>query len=78
MMTDISLETGQTARLEGGIMRVQPNVPRGTPHHYRLTARHTGGGLLDVRCADLDATMAFLRQLEPLGYAMCSLSRVEG
>lgn len=75
-MTDIGLETGQTARLEGGIMRVQPKTA--PPHHYKLTARHSGGGLLDVRCADLDATMAFLRQLEPLGYAMCSLSRVEG
>ena len=77
-MTDISLETGQTARLEGGIMRVQRPVPRGTPHHYKLTARHVGGSLLDARCADLDRTMAFLRQLEPLGYTMCSLSRVEG
>lgn len=75
-MTDITLETGQTARLEAGIVQVQKRVP--VPHHYRLTAQHKGSGLVDVRCSEYDAAVAFLKQLEALGYAMRSLSRVEG
>lgn len=75
-MTDITLETGQTARLEAGIVQVQKRVP--VPHHYRLTAQHKSGGLVDVRCSEYDAAVAFLKQLEALGYAMRSLSRVEG
>jgi hypothetical protein len=75
-MTDITLETGQTARIEAGIVQVQKRVP--VPHHYRLTAQHRGGGLVDVRCSEYDAAVAFLKQLERLGYAMRSLSRVEG
>jgi len=75
-MTDITLETGQTARIEAGIVQVQKRVP--VPHHYRLTAQHKGGGLVDVRCSEYDAAVAFLKQLERLGYAMRSLSRVEG
>ncbi len=75
-MTDITLETGQTARIEAGIVQVQKRVP--VPHHYRLTAQHKGGGLLDVRCSEYDAAVAFLKQLERLGYAMRGLTRVEG
>jgi hypothetical protein len=74
-MTDIILETGQTARIEAGIVQVQKRVP--VPHHYRLTAQHKGGGLLDVRCSEYDAAVAFLKQLERLGYTMRGLSRVE-
>jgi hypothetical protein len=74
-MTDITLETGQTARFEAGIVQVQK---RPVPHHYRLTAQHKGGGLVDVRCSEYDAAVAFLKQLERLGYAMRSLTRVEG
>jgi hypothetical protein len=75
-MTDITLETGQTARLEAGIVQVRARVP--VPHHYKLTAQHKGGGLIDVRAAGYDEAVAFLRQLERLGYTMRSLSRVEG
>lgn len=75
-MTDITLETGQTARIEAGIVQVQKRVP--VPHHYKLTAQHKAGGLVDARCADYDEAVAFLKQLERLGYTMRSLSRVEG
>lgn len=75
-MTDITLETGQTARIEAGIVSVQKRLP--PPYHYRLTAQHKAGGLLDVRCSDYDAAVAFLKQLEALDYTMRSLSRVEG
>jgi hypothetical protein len=74
-MTDIKLETGQTVHIEDGIARVQP---KGAPHHYKLTARHVQGGLLDVRCAEYGEAIAFLGQLERLGYTMHALSRVEG
>lgn len=74
-MTSIALQTGQTAQFRDGIMQVQP---RGAPHHYKLTAQHAQGGLLDVRCAEYAHAVAFLKQLERLGYTMRSLIRVEG
>jgi hypothetical protein len=74
-MTDITLPAGQTARLEAGVVQVQP---RAAPHHFKLTAQHKGGGLLDVRTAEYDDAVKFLKQLERLDYVMRSLSRVEG
>ena len=71
-MTDITLETGQTAQFKDGIMQVQP---KSAPHHYKLTAQHARGGLLDVRAATYDQVIAFLKQIEPLGYAMRNIVR---
>lgn len=76
-MTDITLSSGQTARLEAGVVQVQPPGRQGPPHHYKLTAQHRDGGLLDVRTAEYDDAVAFLKQLERLDYTMRSLSRVE-
>ena len=75
-MTDnpITLATGQTATLEEGVMRVTAPAP---PHHYKMTAQHKSGGLLDVRCARAEEAMAFLAQLEPLGYTLRNIVRVK-
>ena len=75
-MTNISLETGQTAQLRDGIMQVQPRAA--LPHHYKLTAQHRGGGLLDVRTASYDDAVVFFKQLEPLGYTLRNIVRLEG
>jgi hypothetical protein len=79
--TPITLPTGQTATLEEGVMRVTTSAPprpaRGL-HHYKMTARHEKGGLLDVRTAEIDDAMAFLKQLEPLGYTLRNIVRVAG
>jgi hypothetical protein len=77
-MTDnpITLPTGQTATLEEGVMRVTTSVPSASPHHYKMTAQHQSGGLLDVRCAEIDEAMAFLKQLKGLGYELRNVVRV--
>jgi len=77
-MTDITLETGQTARIEAGIMRVTSSAPPPAAWHYRMTTQHETGGLLDARCTDFQALTEFLRQLGPLGYALRNIVRVEG
>jgi hypothetical protein len=79
-MTDnpIHLPTGQTATLEEGVMRVTTSASPAAPHRYKMTAQHAGGGLLDVRCAEIDDAMAFLKQLTPLGYTLRNIVRVPG
>jgi uncharacterized protein with LGFP repeats len=76
-MTDITLETGQTVQLRDGIVQVQP-AAKPPPHHYRMTVQHQSGGLIDVRTALVDDAMAFLRQLEPLGYVLRNIVRLTG
>lgn len=73
--TPITLPTGQVATLEAGVMRVTAPA---APHHFRMTAQHKGGGLLDVRCARVEEAMAFLAQLTPLGYELRNIVRVQG
>ena len=74
----ITLSTGQTATLEEGVMRVTESATPPPPHHYKMTAQHRSGGLLDVRCAEIDEAMAFLKQLLPLGYELRNIVRVGG
>ena len=71
-MTDITLDTGQTARIEAGIIQVQSPKP---PHHYRMTAQHQDGAVLEARATSYDDAVAFLKQLEPLGYTMRTIAR---
>jgi hypothetical protein len=78
-MTDnpITLPTGQTATLEEGVMRVTTSAAPASPHHFKMTAQHHSGGLLDVRCARAEEAMAFLAQLTPLGYVLRNIVRVK-
>ena len=77
MPDQIRLETGQKAELEGGVVRVV-RPPDETPHHFKLTARHSSGGLLNARSKNYRELVQFLAQLEALGYGMVNVSRVEG
>ena len=79
-MTDnpITLSTGQTATLEEGVMRVTTSTAPLPPHHYKMTAHHRSGSLLDVHCAHAEEAMAFLAQLTPLGYTLRNIVRVAG
>jgi hypothetical protein len=72
-MDSIRLDSGQTAELREGIMVVQSGK---VLFSYKMTTKHSSGGLLDVRSNELEPVMAFLRQLEPLGYTLCSVVRL--
>ena len=74
----ITLASGQTATLEEGVMRVTESAAPAPPHHFRMTAQHRSGSLLDVRCARAEEAMAFLAQLTPLGYELRNIVRVGG
>jgi hypothetical protein len=79
MMDEVRLTTGQTARLQDGVVSVVEAPAKEQPHHYKMTAQHpVSGSLLDVRAAEHGACMLFLAQLERLGYAMRNMVRMPG
>jgi hypothetical protein len=79
MMDEVRLTTGQTARLHDGVVSVVEAPAKERPHHYKMTVQHpASGSLLDVRAAEHGACMAFLAQLEALGYAMRNMVRMPG
>ncbi len=79
-MDEVRLTTGQMARMESGVVSVvvQAAAKEPAPHHYKMTVQHPTGGMLDVRAAEHGACMAFLAQLESLGYAMRNMVRMPG